>query len=82
MIRAGTGIALLIVGAILAFGINQVQIAGFNISIIGYIFLAAGALALVLALVGRSATRRESVSDSRGNRSERVVRSDQGDPTI
>ncbi len=46
----GTGIFLLVVGAILAFGVRD-NLTDFSLVNIGYICMAAGALAVVLALV-------------------------------
>ena len=46
----GGGIALLVVGAILAFGVSD-AIEGINLTTIGYICMIAGALAIVLSLV-------------------------------
>ncbi len=46
----GTGIFLLVVGAILAFGVRD-NLTDFSLVNIGYICMAAGALAIVLALV-------------------------------
>jgi hypothetical protein len=60
----GGGIALLVIGAILAFGVSD-NIAAVDLTMIGYICMGAGALALVLALVltnqRRSTTHREVV---------------------
>ncbi len=46
----GIGIALLVIGAILSFAIRD-SVPGVNLSIIGYICMGAGALALILSLV-------------------------------
>ncbi|MHB1063719.1 MAG: DUF6458 family protein [Georgenia sp.] len=46
----GAGIFLLAVGAILAFAVQDV-ISGVDLTMIGYICMAAGALALIVALV-------------------------------
>lgn len=46
----GIGIALLVVGAILSFAIRD-SISGVDLSMIGYICMGAGALALILSLV-------------------------------
>ncbi len=45
----GGGIALLVVGAILAFGVRD-SIDAVDLTVIGYICMGAGVLALVLAL--------------------------------
>lgn len=46
----GTGITLLVVGGILAFGVQD-SIDAINLTVIGYICMAAGALAIILSLV-------------------------------
>ena len=46
----GTGIALLVVGGILAFGVRD-QFDAIDLTAIGYICMAGGALAIVLGLV-------------------------------
>ena len=46
----GTGIALLVIGAILSFGVSD-RIEGVDLTVIGYICMGAGALAIILAMV-------------------------------
>ncbi|VTR75690.1 MULTISPECIES: DUF6458 family protein [Cellulomonas] len=46
----GGGIALIVIGAILAFGVSD-NIANVDLTVIGYICMGAGILALILALV-------------------------------
>ncbi|RMI08656.1 DUF6458 family protein [Cellulomonas triticagri] len=46
----GGGIALLVIGAILAFGVSD-NLAAVDLTVIGYICMGAGVLTLVLALV-------------------------------
>lgn len=46
----GGGIALLVVGGILAFGVRD-QFDGLDLTAIGYILMAGGALAIILSLV-------------------------------
>ena len=46
----GGGIALIVVGAILSFGVSD-RIDGVNLTVIGYICMAAGVIALILAVV-------------------------------
>ncbi|MCC2315016.1 DUF6458 family protein [Cellulomonas xiejunii] len=45
----GTGIALLVIGAILSFGISD-RLEGIDLTVIGYICMGAGVLGLVLAI--------------------------------
>ncbi|PZE24171.1 MULTISPECIES: DUF6458 family protein [unclassified Curtobacterium] len=73
--RIGTAIALLVIGAILAFAVN-VQVAWFNLSMIGYILMVAGVILLVISLVvglrGSSSTSTTRTGyDADGNRIER-----------
>lgn len=53
----GIGIALLVVGAILSFAVKD-SISGVDLSVIGYICMGAGALALILALVANAQATR------------------------
>ncbi|MDO5740518.1 MAG: DUF6458 family protein [Ornithinimicrobium sp.] len=46
----GLGILLLVLGAILAFAV-EMNVSGIELSTIGYILMAAGALSLILSLV-------------------------------
>ncbi len=60
----GLGIVLIVVGAVLAFAV-QLSVAGIDLTLVGYILLGAGALALILALVANqqrtNTTHREVV---------------------
>ncbi|MFT4109466.1 DUF6458 family protein [Propionicimonas sp.] len=61
----GSGIALLVIGAVLAFAVKD-SIQGVNLAMIGYICLGAGALAVILGLVTNAqATRRTNVVEHR-----------------
>jgi hypothetical protein len=46
----GIGIALLVIGAILSFAVKD-SVPGVDLSMVGYICMGAGALALILSLV-------------------------------
>lgn len=60
----GGGIALIVIGAILAFAVN-VDLGGFvNLSLIGYILMAAGLIILIIGIVLLT-RRRQSVSTTR-----------------
>lgn len=64
----GTGIALLVVGGILAFGVRD-SLEAVNLTVIGYICIAAGALAIILSLVvnnQRRSTAHTEVIERRG----------------
>jgi hypothetical protein len=63
----GGGIALIVIGAILSFGVAD-RVEGVNLTLIGYICMGAGALALILALVmnaQRSNTTHRAVVEER-----------------
>ncbi len=63
----GLGIILLVVGAILSFGVSD-RISGIDLGVIGYILMAAGALSLIIGLVmqnQRSNTSHREVIDRR-----------------
>lgn len=47
----GLGIGLIVIGAILSFGMDPEQFDIFNINVIGYILILAGVLSIVLGLV-------------------------------
>lgn len=61
----GSGIALLVIGAILAFAVKD-SIPGVSLTIVGYICLGAGVLAIILGLVTNAqAGRRTHVVEHR-----------------
>jgi hypothetical protein len=63
----GGGIALIVIGAVLAFGVRD-SIDAIDLTTIGYICMGAGALALILAIVmnaQRSNTSHREVIDQR-----------------
>lgn len=61
----GTGIGLLVIGAILAFAVRD-AIQGVDLSLIGYICMGAGLLAVILGLVTNAqATRRTNIVEHR-----------------
>ena len=66
----GTGIFLLAVGAILAFAVAD-RISGIDLTMVGYICMGAGALALIIGLVlhnQRTNTRHTEVIDRHDHR--------------
>nr|WP_300151139.1 DUF6458 family protein [Propionicimonas sp.] len=64
----GSGIALLVIGAILAFAVKD-SIPGVSLTIIGYICLGAGVLAIILGLVTNAqASKRTNVVEHRDDR--------------
>lgn len=63
----GTGIVLLVIGAVLSFAVRD-AVPGVDLALIGYISMGAGALALILGLVTNSQatnTRHEQVVEHR-----------------
>ena len=46
----GTGIALFVIGAILAFAVN-VQIEWIDLNMVGYILMVAGAIGLIIGVI-------------------------------
>ena len=61
----GSGIALIVIGAILAFAVRD-SVPGVDLGLIGYICLGAGVLAVILGLVTNAqATRRTNVIEHR-----------------
>jgi hypothetical protein len=56
----GTGIALLVIGAILAFAIN-VQVDWVNLDLIGYLLMGAGAVVFIIGMI-LMVRRRQSVT--------------------
>ena len=80
----GSGIGLMILGAILAFGIDPDSIGGVNLQAIGYILMAGGLVGLIIGIAllsRRSGPRRTSRTEivennATANGTETVRRSD------
>lgn len=63
----GSGIALLVIGAILSFAVRD-MVPGVDLTLIGYICMGAGVLAIILGLVTNAqATRRTNVVEHRSD---------------
>lgn len=81
----GSGIALIAIGAIIAFAID-VDIAAIDLTMIGYILIAAGVLVFLISLVlmmrRRSAvsTQRTAVDPASGERITTRRTTDNGEP--
>ena len=81
----GGGIALIVIGAILAFALDF-QVAGIDIQLIGYILIGAGVLVTIIGIVFASrrrstvSTTRSAVDPATGERVER--RSTDRDPLV
>jgi hypothetical protein len=84
----GGGIALVVIGAILAFAVN-VDLGGFvNLSLIGYILMAAGVVVFIISLVlmmrrrSTTSTSRTSVDPANGEQITTRRTTDNGDPVV
>ncbi|MBB1197754.1 DUF6458 family protein [Curtobacterium flaccumfaciens] len=82
--RVGSSIALIVIGAIVAFALN-IQLAGVDLRLIGYILMAAGVVLLIIislavAFGGRrtTTTTRSGVDPASG---EQITRQDRRDGT-
>ncbi|NRD27307.1 DUF6458 family protein [Frigoribacterium sp. VKM Ac-2836] len=81
----GGGIALIVIGAILAFALDF-QVAGIDIQLIGYILIAAGVVVTIIGIAFASrrrstvSTTRSAVDPATGERVER--RSTDSDPLV
>ena len=56
----GTGIALFVIGAVLAFAVN-LQVEWVNLQLVGYFLMGAGALVFIIGLV-MAMRKRESIT--------------------
>lgn len=81
--KIGSSIALIAIGAILAFAVPATLIPMVDLTMIGLILLALGVFGLVITLVIASPRRRARVSETRSvvdpNTGETVVRSESKD---
>lgn len=83
----GSGIALFVIGAILAFAVN-VEVEWVNLDLIGYILMGAGAVIFLLGLVLLARRRqtetvsRTAVDPASGQRVTRNSSTTSGDPTL
>ncbi|KIU04046.1 MULTISPECIES: DUF6458 family protein [Frigoribacterium] len=81
----GGGIALIVIGAVLAFALDF-QVAGIDIKLIGYILIAAGVVVTIIGIAFASrrrstvSTTRSAVDPATGERVER--RSTDSDPLV
>ena len=60
----GSGIALIVIGAVLSFALD-LQVEGVDFVLIGYICMGAGALAIILGLTMVGQTRRHPYPNER-----------------
>lgn len=71
----GTGIFLIVVGAILAFAVSD-TVSGVDLVLVGYICMGAGALALILSLIVSSRRTRTRHTTSVQRREETIPSAD------
>ena len=76
----GFSIFLLAAGAILAFAVNA-SVAGLDISIVGWILMAAGAIGLVLTMVVLTPRRRRSITETRSTPGQTTTETESSGPT-
>lgn len=83
----GTGIALVVIGAILAFAVN-IEIAAIDLTMIGYILMAAGAVVFLISLIMMlrrrqvSTTTRSAIDPNSGERVTRRNTTDNDGPVV
>jgi len=83
----GAGIALFVIGAILAFAVN-VEVEWVDLDLIGYILMGAGALIFLLGIILLARRRqtdtvsRTAVDPASGQRVTRNSTTTSGDPTL
>ncbi|MCA5923808.1 DUF6458 family protein [Curtobacterium flaccumfaciens] len=63
--RIGSSIALIVIGAIVAFALN-IQLAGIDLRLIGYILMAAGVVLLIISLAVAFGGRRTTTTTRTG----------------
>lgn len=61
----GTGITLMVIGGVLAFGITNTAVPSINLPVIGFIFMAGGALTIILTLVAQQRSTTTEVVERR-----------------
>ncbi|QLD10508.1 DUF6458 family protein [Microbacterium oleivorans] len=83
----GAGIALFVIGAILAFAVN-VEVEWVDLDLVGYILMGAGALIFLLGIILLARRRqtdtvsRTAVDPASGQRVTRNSTTTSGDPTL
>ncbi|PZE64017.1 MULTISPECIES: DUF6458 family protein [unclassified Curtobacterium] len=81
--RIGSSIALIVIGAIIAFAVDY-QIAGIDLKLIGYILIAAGIILLIISLAVGFGARRTTTTTRSGvdpASGEQITRQDRRDGT-
>lgn len=84
--RIGSSLALVAVGAILAFAVNASIFPYFDLTMVGYILMAAGAIGFVVSLMMNAPRRTRRVTETRAvvdpATGERIVRNESRDAAI
>ena len=78
--RIGASLALIAIGAILAWAVNVNDTHGFNVNTAGVILMIVGVIGLVLSLVWMSTRRRTDVVQQAGPTGTRTTYSTPQDP--
>lgn len=78
----GSGIALMIIGAILAFAVGDTMVAGVNLRMVGYILMLGGGIGLILGLFLSSRRSTRVVTRENYGGADTVVREERRDPPI
>lgn len=81
--KIGSSIALIAIGAIIAFAVPATLVPAVDLTMIGYILLALGVIGLIISMVMTGSRNTRRVSESRSvvdpNTGETVVRSESKD---
>lgn len=83
----GSGIALFVIGAILAFAVN-IEIAAIDLTMIGYILMGAGVVVFIISLIMMlrrrqvSSTTRSAIDPNSGERVTRRSTTDNDGPVV
>jgi hypothetical protein len=84
--KIGSSLALVAIGAILAFAVNASIFPYFDLTMVGYILMAAGAVGLVVSLMMNAPRRTRRVTETRAvvdpATGERIVRNEIRDSAI
>jgi hypothetical protein len=83
LMKIGSSIALIAIGAILAFAVPSTLVPAVDLTMIGYILLALGVIGLIVTMIVAAPRKQSRVSESRSvvdpNTGETVVRSESKD---
>lgn len=84
--KIGSSVALIVLGAILSFAVNATIFPYFDLTMIGYILMAAGVVGLIASLVVSAPRRTRRVTETREvvdpATGERIVRNESRDSAL